>query len=649
MLLLTRPYNLNEVQGYIELEAECLGLSESHLKQFIESELGRENASILQEYLDDNPNICHFARVPVTANILCTLWKEQQSNQKMTNFDINLYSLYDRMANLVWKRYIQKITHQVNGNKVFEVLEELAFDALKAGRIQIELSCLLKCHDKNVMERTLKESGFILMKKEGCHFQFAHLTFQEYFTAKWLAKRLFDTDETRRRQAERFVQSKRHKDFFRTTFIFLGQAVSSQREYEGLNKLLSLSYEEPQNRPDARKYAVFNLTLIDGYLSSLHNEPPVELSDNPKIAETINLTFGILKDISISSFFKTTERSFLDEIKHARRALCHFQKLFRLMLEGITRFDSDGVIAMVELAAYASKRSQQHATVLIEFMNKQSAKGILSIRQKMPKVMSVVAKATPNRHDAILKLAEAATTDQAKEVRSTMAECLHYLAEAVPDRHDEILKLVESALADGHELVRRSMVEKLPKLAEAMPKRHDPILKLLETALTDRHAWVRSGIAEKLLELAKAMHSSHDAIFKFAETALMDEHEDVREEMVTSLPQLAKEMPERHDAVFKFAETALMDEDWWVREETVTSLLQLAEVMPHHQDGIFKLVKAASTDRDQWVRRCMAGKLPKLAKAMPKRRDAVVLLLQYLLNDEDNGVRHTAETALRRL
>ena len=37
LLLLTRPYNLNEVRHYIQFEAECLGLSETQLTQFIES------------------------------------------------------------------------------------------------------------------------------------------------------------------------------------------------------------------------------------------------------------------------------------------------------------------------------------------------------------------------------------------------------------------------------------------------------------------------------------------------------------------------------------------------------------------------------------------------------------------------------------
>ena len=98
LLLLTRPYNLNEVRDCAQFEVECLGLSETQLEQYVEKEIGTEDAASLQAYLHGNPNVHRFARVPVTANILCSLWKERRINQNEAEFDMSDFALYESMT-----------------------------------------------------------------------------------------------------------------------------------------------------------------------------------------------------------------------------------------------------------------------------------------------------------------------------------------------------------------------------------------------------------------------------------------------------------------------------------------------------------------------------------------------------------------------
>ena len=75
LLILTRPYNLRDMQTRVDCQFECLGFSDHQLNNFINKELLIDEASRLLQVLQATPPMWEVAHIPLTAHILCCLSK----------------------------------------------------------------------------------------------------------------------------------------------------------------------------------------------------------------------------------------------------------------------------------------------------------------------------------------------------------------------------------------------------------------------------------------------------------------------------------------------------------------------------------------------------------------------------------------------
>ena len=178
VLLLSRPYNMRNVEMRVDIQVECLGFNDQQLRDYIKSELSEDDASKLIGSLEKSNAMWEMAHIPVTANILCSLSKEQDTAIEEQERKDSIFQIYDAMANYIWKRFKTKpIAKNVKRSDLFDDLERIAFETLRKGLILIPPRLVTQYATTTDAARTFKESGLLLLVLECQEYQFPHLTF----------------------------------------------------------------------------------------------------------------------------------------------------------------------------------------------------------------------------------------------------------------------------------------------------------------------------------------------------------------------------------------------------------------------------------------------------------------------------------------
>ena len=246
ILILTRPYNLRDIQRRVDCQFECLGFSDRHLENFINKELYIGEASRLLEVLQETPAMWEMAHIPLTAHILCCLSKGRGTIIQEKAKRSSMYKIYDDMISFVWKRFEEKPeARAANKAAIFHDLEKIAFESLRSGQILIEQQIVENCAISIYASRTFKESGFLLLVLEGQEYQFPHLTFQEYFAGRYVARSLKQKGSDEERRALDFIREGKYNEKHALTLSFAMHAFARGRSKNALKEMLAIVDQQP--------------------------------------------------------------------------------------------------------------------------------------------------------------------------------------------------------------------------------------------------------------------------------------------------------------------------------------------------------------------------------------------------------------------
>ena len=446
LLLLTRPYNLHEISTHVQIEMECMGLNYDQLKDFVHVELGLESASDLLRYLDMNPSVSQFAHVHVTTNVLCFLWKEKKEKLIGEEFGYNLFVLYEQMAFAIFRRFATKSQMKVKSDSCFKTLGNIAFEALQNEQILMSQAIVRRYNLDDASDNLIKHSGFFLLQKEETHFQFAHLTFQEFFGGVTLAKMLFDGNESKQQKAKQCISSNKLKDQFTILLTFVAQFVCIDHGYNGFERLIDI-VTRSQSGKFTPKFTFLKLRIVDALVSSVKKGGhDVAILNDQLVVNIIKEVFAILKDIpkiEDDDSLSDDSESLIRVTLLVPRTMQHFSKLWHTLFEGYLSKSGKCAKSMFSAATRIARQSAPYSDEVMrrlteDFKNEDRMNDVAFI-------LSHAAREIPDRQDEILKLAEDGATDEDKEVRSSMAAYLGSLALEMSDRHDVIFKLAEAS------------------------------------------------------------------------------------------------------------------------------------------------------------------------------------------------------------
>ena len=247
VIVTSRPYASKSLRDFqrVNRHVEVLGFTEKQISDCVHQNLCEENGEKLIRNLEERLDIKSLCYIPLNCRIVLFVYKHNKHELPDT-----LTQLYEIFILHTIKHFADRISTDPDFLK--EIDDAHCYDALPSS-VQYQLNSLSKMaflgmqedklvftpselHKDDLLSLGLLTSLFVLTNiTEIKHFQFLHLTIQEFLAAKYLSSGHVSNEEV----AE-FFQNNVYADRFRMTLLFLA----------GLTKFSFLSQNEILLRED---------------------------------------------------------------------------------------------------------------------------------------------------------------------------------------------------------------------------------------------------------------------------------------------------------------------------------------------------------------------------------------------------------------
>ena len=230
-ILTSRPY-LNTLAYHVQME--ITGFTDENIQQYVQQffdQMKDESDDIsiksqeLFNFLQTNPSIWGVAHIPVNLELVCSLWSNEDFIETK---ELKITTLYTMMTEWLCRRYLSIPNNQIQNlsqddvhrrcEKELTFLESLAFNAMKSNTIILRPNLLKKAlneakvslHDHpNILNigilKSFHKRGVGIQVETGKDHYFVHLSFQEYFAARYLMNALSGSSDQKKIAIE-FIQ-----------------------------------------------------------------------------------------------------------------------------------------------------------------------------------------------------------------------------------------------------------------------------------------------------------------------------------------------------------------------------------------------------------------------------------------------------------
>jgi HEAT repeat protein len=653
LLMLSRSHGMAEERTLADIEIENTGLSEQQMRDYVIDENlsglpeGQSKDFILQ--LARHPSISDIARVPVNLEILCLLWRDRKMQAIVSQAmgQGSLSGLYRVLTQYIWERYatayvteeekpaLRVTTANQAGLPIdhhddpFDTLGKIAVKAFEKEEILINQSLVQELVQGSVLEHleVMQHADCLLLQRlEGSgQYQFSHLTFQEYFAGRWLAKQLFSKNKDEKEKAELFFKTNKYDPWYGKVFSFMTGEVSEETGQEGIRQLLSLTNEGVQE------------------VLGLHH---------------ISLQMRLLNEwLCLYSKKEEEVKIELRELEKAFKILTSFKKWFVKGTEVIRKHEGSALLRQLtnvlqDVHAVAGYVAPQCFEVLLAGVKDES------VRQATLNALGHLAKTAPDIAPQCLPFLFTAVKNEDKDVCKAALRALATVAQAVPDMAPRCLEVLLTAAQDDGEDededesgdIRWAALYAFLKVAQAVPDVAPQCLPFLLTAVQDENENVRQAALGTLVAVTQTVPDVAPQCLPFLLTAVQDENENVRQAALETLVAVTQTVPDMAPQCLEVLLTAIKDEDGEVRWVTLKALGQVAEAAPDLANQCLPSLLAAIKDKDEneEVREVALEALGKVTKAAP---DVAPQCLSSLLaaiedKDENEDIREAALEAL---
>lgn len=635
LLMLSRPYGFQRDRGLADIEVILEGLNDEQLENWIQKGLSTKDAQNLIEFLRSTPIIWKIAHVPVNAQILCTLWREPhlRSSKKPSNNSLSM--LYRRMTHFTWERYLQKQKEETADSvDVFDTLGQIAFEALVQGQILIDEWLVEENTRTGWMKRLLKESGFLLLKSVGLQYQFPHLTFQEYFAGRWLARRLRMGSAAERETVKDILARHKYDTEFTMVWSFMMGEISLMRKTEGATELLKVIQENPKDVVGI-KQLLLELRLMNDYLET---DAGSALPQSEAPRKMIEVLRACQKEYQLCSLLLNALEGFpnlfqtFPELLNPIFEMCEWtDKKFRTLamksMATILQFAP-------KLLPVAKQRSEEIFLRADKFLKEEIVYMIRRIDKVAPR-MEILEFAP-----LIIK----ACNDEEHHVRESALIGITNIAMHVPiEKIPSLLNLLKKGCDDEFYSARQTALHSVRKIIELCPKYIPLLLDKFVMAFSDPYQQVRKAahdICKKVIEWSP--RHTRPIVLRLNKT-LQDVNENVRKFGVEAADLLLPLLGKEGLLLIETLGNLITDRSAMVQEAALIAVRHVIDVASESYPSLLdKLEKGLESQRHLIRKTSIQALASALLNGSVEQRARIKMHLQKSLADDDFQVRIAA-------
>ena len=678
-ILTSRPYH--NTLSY-DVQMEITGFTDENITQYVhqffnqlenEQDSSANKIQSLLKFLKTNSSAFGVAHIPINLELICSIW----SNEDLSSAEnMTITTLYTMIIDWLCRRYLESKNvniktlsesdvHQKCSNEL-TFLQCLAFKAMETNTIIIrplffqeisqetniflrDISSILnfgvlKCFSKQGLGNQVE------LKKD--HY-FIHLSFQEYFAARYMMHLL---EGPMHDKAVAFIQSTKYDQRYLLMFTFISGLLSEFNVHSGSDILWNTILNQPIDLVGIR-----HAQLIISCLEETTNKKNIHRWSHivQYVAQLIHHNLSIPNQIIstyIASFLRTTP-SILNDQKiidvFLRTLHCDQPQMIEQLFNFITilhfpNISNDYLNATANCIYNENSQVRSEANYILRKMGDSAATD-----RVITKLISALAdddySARSRASGALCKIGEKAVTreminklvnvlaDEKEWARSSACDVLETIGRK--SATNEVISKVVRALTDTIKYDRYSVCDILGAIGEKAAT--DEVIKGLVSALSDKEESVRYSVCNALGKMGPK--AATDEVIKGLVNALSDTSKLVRSSACNALGEIGEKAAT--DEVIKGLVNALSDQIELVRSSARDTLGRMG--VKAVTDELIRQLVSALSDKEKSVRynACFAlGEMGEKAVT-----DKIILKLVSALSDEDGSVRKCAFDTLDKM
>ena len=653
VLLLSRPYNMRNVETRVDVQVECLGFNDQQLREYVEGELSEEEAPRLIRSLGDSGAMWEMAHVPVTAHILCSLSKEHGTAIEGRGKRASVFQVYNDMANYVWKRFKTKpAATNVKRSDLFDDLERIAFESLRRGLILIPPRLVTRYATSTDAAGTFKESGLLLLVMEGREYQFPHLTFQEYFAGRHIARGLRNSGSAEEDRVLEFIREEKYNRKHALTLSFAMHAYAEGRGKSALQKMLSIVDEDPIEVLGIQHFFL-RLRVLEAILKEtdegdlkdfLNDEQAVALAESARHLLERTIDDVLMRETVVKEFQQMS--GVLEGFSQVLRNTIDVVETMLASAHKLRWKEMAKITDALKLARHSAKQS--NALVQFVLQRAEESDGCCDPEEHIRR-LGCVAEKMPKHAGEVLPTLAKGCVDEDWYVRSRAMDAIGKVVAAAPQHAGEVLPTLAKGCVDEYSNVRLSAMWAIGRVVAAAPQHAGEFLPTLAKGCVDEDLSVRYRAVDAIDSVVAAAPQHAGEVLPTLAKGCVDEYLCVRYRAVDAIDSVVAAAPQHAGEVLPTLAKGCVDEDSNVRLSAMWAMGKIVAAAPQHAGEFLPTLAKGCVDEDLSVRYRAVDAIDSVVAAAPQHAGEVLPTLAKGCVDEYLSVRYRAVEAIGRV